>query len=94
MKYSYYYIETEIGSKIFQGIILPNSKITKYKKYKIIHSTYIFDDNLKSIINFIENNPCFKKDFKIKEILNCEFININLKRKIKLYINLKGDKSV
>ena len=90
MKYSYYYIETETTSKIFKGIILPNSKITKYKKYKIIHSTYIFDDNLKSIINFIENNPYFKKEFKIKEILNCEFININLKRKIKLYLNLNG----
>ena len=94
MKYSYYYIETEIGNKIFKNIILPDSEIKKDKRYKIICLKDIFEDNLESIINFIENNQCFQKKFKIKEILNCESISEKLKRKIKLYLNLKGDENV
>lgn len=94
MKYSYYYIETEIGSEIFKDIILPDSEIEKDKRYKIIYLKDIFEDNIESIINFIETDKRFTKKFKIQEILNCEFININLKRKIKLYLNLKGDNSV
>ena len=94
MKYSYYYIETEIGSEFFKDIILPDSEVEKDKRYKMAYIKDVFEDNIESIINFIENNPCFRKEFKIKEILNCEFINENLKRKIKLYINLKGDENV
>ncbi|WP_336007148.1 hypothetical protein [Fusobacterium polymorphum] len=94
MKYSYYYIETEIGSEFFKDIILPDSEIEKDKRYKIVYLKDIFEDNIESIINFIEYNPCFIKSSKIQKILNCEFINENLKRKIKLYLNLKGDNNV
>lgn len=94
MKYSYYYIETEIGSEFFKDIILPDSEIEKDKRYKIVYLKDIFEDNIESIINFIENNPCFIKRSKIQKILNCEFINKNLKRKLKLYLNLKGDNNV
>lgn len=94
MKYSYYYIETEIGSEIFKDIILPYSEAEKDKRYKIVSFKDIFEDNIKSIIDFIETDKRFTKKFKIQKILNCEFININLKRKIKLYLNLKGDNSV
>lgn len=94
MKYSYYYLEIEIGSKIFKKIILPDFEAQKDKRYKIIFMKDIFEDNIESIVNFIEYNPCFKKEFKIKEILNCESIDEKLKRKIKLYLNLEGDKNV
>lgn len=94
MKYSYYYIETEIGSEIFKGVFLSNSEVEKDKRYKMTYIKDVFENNIESIIEFIENNSCFEKSFKIKEILNCEFINENLKRKIKLYLNLKGDKNV
>lgn len=94
MKYSYYYIETEIGSEIFKGLFLSNLEAERDKRYKIAYIKDVFEDNIESIIKFIENNPCFKKEFKIKEILNCEFINEKLKRKIELYLNLKGDKNV
>ena len=94
MKYSYYYIEIEIGSEIFKDIILPDSEIEKDKRYKIVYLKDIFEDNIESIINFIETNIRFTKRYKIQKILNCEFINENLKRKIKLYLNLKGDNNV
>lgn len=94
MKYSYYYIETEIGSEFFKDIILPDSEIEKDKRYKIVYLKDIFEDNIESIINFIEYNPCFIKRSKIQKILNCKFINENLKRKIKFYLNLKGDNNV
>ena len=94
MKYSYYYIETEIGSEFFKDIILPDSEIEKDKRYKIVYLKDIFEDNIESIINFIEHNPCFTTNSKISKVLNCEFININLKRKLKLYLNLKGDENV
>jgi hypothetical protein len=94
MKYSYYYIETEIGSEIFKGVFLSNSEVEKDKRYKMTYIKDVFENNIESIINFIENNPCFEKEFKIKQILNCELINENLKRKIKLYLNLKGDENV
>lgn len=94
MKYSYYYIETKIGSEIFKEIILPNLEAQKDKRYKIIFMKDIFEDNIESIINFIENNTCFNINYKISKVLNCEFININLKRKLKLYLNLKGDNNV
>ena len=94
MKYSYYYIETKIGSEIFKEIILPNLEAQKDKRYKIIFMKDIFEDNIESIINFIENNTCFNINSKISKVLNCEFINKNLKRKIKLYLNLKGDNNV
>ena len=94
MKYSYYYIETEIGSEFFKDIILPDSEIEKDKRYKIVYLKDIFEDNIESIINFIEHNPCFTINSKISKILNCEFININLKRKLKFYLNLKGDNNV
>lgn len=64
MKYSYYYIEMEIGSEVFTEIILPDLEAKKDKRYKI------------------------------QKILNCEFIDENLKRKINLYLNLKGDNNV
>ena len=54
----------------------------------------IFEDNIKSIINFIEHNQFFTVNSKISKVLNCEFINKNLKRKIKFYLNLEGDKNV
>lgn len=88
MKYSYYYIETEIGSEIFKDIILPDSEIEKDKRYKKIYLKDIFEDNIESIVNFIENNLCFTTKLKISKVLNCEFINKNLKRKIKLYFNI------
>lgn len=94
MKYSYYYIETEIGSEVFKEIILPNSEAKKDKRYKIIYVKNIFEDNIKSIVNFIETDNIFTKRYKIRKILNCEFINENLKRKINLYLNLKGDNNV
>ena len=94
MKYSYYYIETKIGSEIFKEIILPNLEAQKDKRYKIIFMKDIFEDNIESIINFIENNTFFNINYKISKVLNCEFINKNLKRKIKLYLNLKGDVNV
>lgn len=94
MKYSYYYIETEIGSEFFKDIILPDSEIEKDKRYKIVYLKDIFEDNIEPIINFIEYNPCFIKRSKIQKILNCKFINENLKRKIKFYLNLKGDNNV
>lgn len=94
MKYSYYYIETEIGSEVFEKIILSNLEAQKDKRYKIIGIKDIFEDNIESIINFIENNPCFNINHKISKVLNCEFINKNLKRKIKLYLDLKGDANV
>ena len=93
MKYSYYYIETKIGSEVFKEIILPNSEAKKDKRYKIIYIKDIFEDDIKSIVNFIENN-IFTKRYKIQKILNCEFIDENLKRKINLYLNLEGDKNV
>lgn len=94
MKYSYYYIETEIESEAFKEIILPNSEAKKDKRYKIIYVKNIFEDNIKSIVNFIETDNIFTKRYKIRKILNCEFINENLKRKINLYLNLKGDNNV
>lgn len=94
MKYSYCYIETKIGSKIFKDIFLPNSEIEKDKRHKLIYLKDIFEDNIESIINFIEHNPCFTVNSKISKVLNCKFINENLKRKIKLYLNLKGDNNV
>lgn len=94
MKYSYYYIETEIGSEIFKEIILPNSEAKKNKKYKIIYIKDIFEDNVKSIVNFIETDNHFTKRYKIQKILNCKSIDENLKRKINLYLNLKGDNNV
>lgn len=94
MKYSYYYIETEIGSEIFKEIILPNSEAKKDKRYKIIYVKDIFEDDIKSIVNFIETDNIFTKRYKIQKILNCEFIDENLKRKLNLYLNLKGDKNV
>ena len=94
MKYSYYYIETEVGSEIFKGEILSNLEAKKDKRYKMSYIKDIFEDNIESIINFIKYNPCFKKEFKIKEILNCESIDEKLKRKIKLYLNLEGDNNV
>lgn len=94
MKYSYYYIETEIGSKVFKEIILPDLEAKKDKRYKIIYVKNIFEDNIKSIVNFIETDNIFTKRYKIQKILNCEFIDENLKRKLNLYLNLKGDKNV
>ena len=94
MKYSYYYIETEIESEVFKGEILSNLEAKKDKRYKMSYIKDIFEDNIESIINFIKYNPCFKKEFKIKEILNCESIDEKLKRKIKLYLNLEGDENV
>lgn len=94
MKYSYYYIETEIGSEIFKEIILPDSEVQKDKRYKLTYIKDIFEDNIESIINFIEIDKHFTKRYKIQKILNCEFINKNLKRKIELYLNLKGDANV
>lgn len=35
MKYSYYYIETEIGSEIFKDIILPYSETEKIRDIKL-----------------------------------------------------------
>ena len=94
MKYSYYYIETEIGSEVFKEIILPNLEAEKNKRYKIIYLKDIFEDDIKSIVNFIETDNIFTKRYKIQKILNCEFIDENLKRKLNLYLNLKGDKNV
>lgn len=94
MKYSYYYIETEIGSEVFKEIILPDLEAKKDKRYKIIYLKDIFEDNIKSIVNFIETDSIFNKKYKIQKILNCEFIDENLKRKINLYLNLKGDNNV
>ena len=94
MKYSYYYIETEIGSEIFKDIILPDSEIEKDKRYKLIYLNDIFQNNIEPIINFIDHNPCLTVNSKISKVLNCEFINKNLKRKIKLYLNLGGNKNV
>ena len=94
MKYSYYYIETEIGSAVFKEIILPDLEAKKDKRYKVIYVKDIFEDNIKSIVNFIETDNIFTKRYKIQKILNCEFIDENLKRKINLYLNLKGDKNV
>lgn len=94
MKYSYYYIEMEIGSEVFTEIILPDLEAKKDKRYKIIYVKDIFEDDINSIVNFIETDNIFTKRYKIQKILNCEFIDENLKRKINLYINLKGDNNV
>lgn len=94
MKYSYYYIEMEIGSEVFMEIILPDLEAKKDKRYKIIYVKDIFEDDIKSIVNFIETDNIFTKRYKIQKILNCEFIDENLKRKINLYLNLKGDNNV
>ena len=94
MKYSYYYIEMEIGSEVFTEIILPDLEAKKDKRYKIIYVKNIFEDDIESIVNFIETDNIFTKRYKIQKILNCEFIDENLKRKLNLYLNLKGDKNV
>lgn len=94
MKYSYYYIETKIGSEVFKEIILPDSEAKKDKRYKVIYVKDIFEDDIKSIVNFIETDNIFTKRYKIQKILNCEFIDENLKRKINFYLNLKGDNNV
>jgi hypothetical protein len=94
MKYSYYYIEMEIGSEVFTEIILPDLEAKKDKRYKIIYVKDIFEDDINSIVNFIETDNIFTKRYKIQKILNCEFIDENLKRKINLYLNLKGDNNV
>ena len=94
MKYSYYYIEMEIESEVFTEIILTDLEAKKDKRYKIIYVKDIFEDDIKSIVNFIETDNIFTKRYKIQKILNCEFIDENLKRKINLYLNLKGDNNV
>ena len=46
MKYSYYYIEMEIGSEVFTEIILPDLEAKKDKRYKIIYVKNIFEDDI------------------------------------------------
>ena len=90
-KFNFFFLEEKEDIPQNQYVNYVDNEINKKIIYKLIG--FISDSNYKNILQFIEkykDNSKYQKDL-VYEILNNNLIKKEIKNKLKLYLNFKGE---